>query len=86
MASRKTNEDIYELLGEIRESQRNASKELTEMARIHKEHILEDKKEFAELNTNIDKMNRYYGYVGTVAGFIGGLVGFAVDYFFNRKS
>ncbi len=81
-----TNKDIYELLGEIRESQKGVIRKMDEIVLTHKEHVIEDIKQFKELNENLAGMNKYYGYVGTVAGFIGGLVGFCMDYFINRKT
>lgn len=49
-------------------------------------HEVEDAKQFDNLNIRLGGMNRYYTAVGTVAGFIGSAVGFAIEYFIDRKS
>jgi hypothetical protein len=85
MKNSPTNRDLYVMIARIEERQIAVAGKMDDFKVTQKEHETEDAKQFEGLHTKLGSMSRYYGAVGTVAGFIGGLVGFAIDYVFNRK-
>lgn len=77
----KTNNEIYELLGEVKADQRNVLRKMDEMVQAQKAHEAEDVARFATWEKKIGSLNRYYGAVGTVAGSLGGVIGVIIGYY-----
>lgn len=86
MKNSPTNRDLYVMIARIEERQIAVAGKMDDFKVAQKEHETEDAKQFEGLHTKLSSMSKYYGAVGTVAGFIGGIAGFCVDYFINRKS
>lgn len=81
-----TNRDLEIMLIRMEGTINNVVGKMDDFKENQKEHEIEDARQFERLNTRINGINRYYAAVGTVAGFIGSAIGFAIEFFIDRKS
>lgn len=81
-----TNRDLEIRMIRMEGSINNVLEKMGDLKQHQKEHEIEDAKQFDTLHIKINGINRYYAAVGTVTGFIGSAIGFAIEFFIDRKS
>lgn len=81
-----TNRDLEVMLIRMEGKLSNVISKMDDLKQNQKEHEATDAKQFDTLHLKINGINRYYAAVGTVAGFIGSAIGFAIEFFIDRKS
>lgn len=81
-----TNRDLEVMLIRMEGKLSNVVSKMDDFKQNQKEHEATDAKQFDTLHLKINGINRYYAAVGTVAGFIGSAIGFAIEFFIDRKS
>lgn len=64
----------------------NMENKMDDFKTRQEKHEIDDKEQFSSLHNKLGGISRYYTAVGTVAGFIGSAIGFAIEYFIDRKS
>lgn len=81
-----TNRDLEIRMIRMEGTLNNVVDKMVDFKSAQKEHEIEDARQFDKMNTKLGGINKYYTAVGTVAGCIGSAIGFAIEYFVNRKS
>lgn len=81
-----TNRDLEIRMIRMEGTINNVLEKMVDFKDNQKVHEAEDARQFDSMHVKINGINRYYAAVGTVAGFIGSAIGFAIEYFIDRKS